>query len=226
MHLNADFSRAACVTPEEYRWVDSPIAGVERMMLDRIGDEVARATSLVRYAPNSQFNRHTHGGGEEILVLEGVFADEHGRYPAGSYLRNPVGTDHAPNVGSEGALIFVKLHQFDDNDLLQLAVPAHRLPWQPDRRTGISYKMLHTFGSEKVSLECWEANVALTYPACSGGVELFVLKGSLTEGSIEYPAGSWCRFPAGSALLLQAGANGVQLYVKRGHLAAANGSNR
>jgi len=128
MRLNADFSHFACVTPEQYHWVASPSAGVERMMLDRIGDEVARATSLVRYAPNSQFSHHTHDGGEEILVLEGVFADEHGRYSAGSYLRNPIGTGHTPQIGEEGALILVKLHQFDENDLLQLAIPAHRLP--------------------------------------------------------------------------------------------------
>lgn len=51
MQLNADFSERVVVRPEDYSWVDSPMPGVERMMLDRIGDEVARATSLVRYAP-------------------------------------------------------------------------------------------------------------------------------------------------------------------------------
>jgi hypothetical protein len=65
--------------------------GVERMMLDRIGDEVARATSLVRYAPNSTFSPHVHGGGEEFFVLEGEFGDEHRTYPAGTYVRNPIG---------------------------------------------------------------------------------------------------------------------------------------
>lgn len=230
MRLNADFSHFACVTPEKYRWVASPSAGVERMMLDRVGDEVARATSLVRYAPNSQFSHHTHGGGEEILVLEGVFADEHGRYPAGSYLRNPIGTGHTPQIGNEGALILVKLHQFDKDDLLQLAVPAHRLPWQPDRRAGLTYKMLHTYhseqyGPERVSLERWEADVTVSYPTLSGGLELFVLEGSLWESSTEYPAGSWCRYPAGAALQLKAGGSGAQLYLKRGHLAAVNLSN-
>ncbi|WP_434983932.1 cupin domain-containing protein [Vreelandella zhaodongensis] len=218
MRLNADFSHFACVTPDQYRWVDSPSAGVERMMLDRIGDEVARATSLVRYAPNSQFNRHTHGGGEEILVLEGVFADEHGRYSAGCYLRNPIGTGHTPQIGEEGALILVKLHQFAENDILQLAVPAHRLPWQPDRRPGITYKMLHTYGSERVSLERWEANTVVSYPSLSGGLEIFVLEGAVVESGTQYPQGSWCRYPPGTALKLLAGSNGVQLYLKRGHL--------
>lgn len=227
MRVNADFSHFASVTPEEYQWVDSPSAGVERMMLDRIGDEVARATSLVRYAPNSQFSRHTHEGGEEILVLEGVFADEHGRYPAGCYLRNPIGTGHTPHIGEEGALILVKLHQFDPEDILQLAVPAHRLPWQPDRRPGITYKMLHTYsseryGCERISLERWEADTTVAYPALIGGLELFVLEGTLLCDGQEYATGSWCRYPIGAAPTLQAGRHGAQLYLKRGHLAFIN----
>jgi anti-sigma factor ChrR (cupin superfamily) len=220
MRLNADFSHFACVTPDQYRWVDSPSAGVERMMFDRIGDEVARATSLVRYAPNSQFSRHTHGGGEEILVLEGMFADEHGRYPAGSYLRNPIGTGHTPHIGEEGALILVKLHQFAENDILQLAIPAHRLPWQPDRRPGMTYKMLHTYRSERVSLERWEADTVVPYPLLNGGLEFFVLEGTVSDNESEYPAGSWCRYPPGTALTLHAGSEGVRLYLKRGHLSA------
>ncbi|RUR41288.1 cupin domain-containing protein [Vreelandella populi] len=221
MHLNADFSQFACITPEQYQWVDAPSAGVTRMMLDRIGDEVARATSLVRYAPNSQFSAHTHGGGEEILVLEGVFADEHGRYPAGSYLRNPVGTQHTPQIGEEGALIFVKLHQFDLIDTLQLAVPAHRLPWQPDRRPRIAYKMLHTFRQERTSLERWAAGTSIAYPTLKGGLELFVLEGTLCDGEQEYATGTWCRYPSGATPALTAGSDGVMMYLKRGHLPAA-----
>ena len=85
--LRADFSERFVVTPEDYDWVDSPMPGVERMMLDRIGDEVARATSIVRYAANSEFSAHSHGGGEEFLVLEGLFGDEHGDYPVGTYMQ-------------------------------------------------------------------------------------------------------------------------------------------
>ena len=91
MRVNADFSQRVVVTPGEYSWVASPASGVDRMMLDRIGDEVARATTIVRFRPNSQFEAHTHGGGEEFLVLEGVFSDEHADYPAGTYVRNPIG---------------------------------------------------------------------------------------------------------------------------------------
>jgi ChrR Cupin-like domain len=96
MELNSDFTQRAAVHAAQLAWKPSPIAGVERRMLDRIGDEVARATSFVRYAPHSRFSAHTHGGGEEFLVLEGVFQDEHGDFPAGSYIRNPPTSSHSP----------------------------------------------------------------------------------------------------------------------------------
>jgi anti-sigma factor ChrR (cupin superfamily) len=115
MELNADFSQRVAVHAAQLPWVPSPIAGVDRRMLDRIGDEVARATSVVRYAPASRFSAHTHGGGEEFLVLDGVFQDEHGDYPAGSYVRNPPSSRHTPGSAS-GCVLFVKLWQFDLKD--------------------------------------------------------------------------------------------------------------
>jgi anti-sigma factor ChrR (cupin superfamily) len=115
IHLNADFSRRAVVHAAQLDWVPSPMPGVHRRLLDRIGDEVARATSIVRYAPASHFSPHVHDGGEEFLVLDGVFQDEHGDCPAGSHIRIPSTTSHTP--GSEpGCTIFVKLWQFDPND--------------------------------------------------------------------------------------------------------------
>ncbi|MBM5816770.1 MAG: hypothetical protein FJ083_09355 [Cyanobacteria bacterium K_Offshore_surface_m2_239] len=94
MELHADLSQRALLDTNALAWTPSPMAGVERRMLDRCGEEVARATSLVRYAPGSRFERHVHGGGEEILVLEGILSDEHGDYAAGTYLRNPAGSSH------------------------------------------------------------------------------------------------------------------------------------
>ena len=81
MELNSDFIRRAVMHGANFDWVASPIAGIDRRMLDRVGAEVARATTIVRYAPDSQFSAHVHSGGEEILVLDGVFQDEHGNFP-------------------------------------------------------------------------------------------------------------------------------------------------
>ena len=115
MDVNSDFTTRAAVHAARLDWTPSPILGVDRRMLDRIGDEVARATSIVRYAPHSRFSAHTHGGGEEFLVLDGVFQDEHGDYPTGTYVRNSPATSHTP--GSEpGCTLFVKLWQFEPDD--------------------------------------------------------------------------------------------------------------
>jgi anti-sigma factor ChrR (cupin superfamily) len=100
MEINANFNERVAVHADGIKWTPSPIPGVDRRMLDRIGDEIARATSIVRYAPNSKFSRHVHTGGEEFVVLEGIFQDEHGDYPAGSYIRNPPQSSHTPGLGS------------------------------------------------------------------------------------------------------------------------------
>ena len=218
MKLRADFAARVLVTPDEHEWVPSPIAGVERMMLDRIGDEVARATSLVRYAPDSEFPAHVHGGGEEILVLEGEFADEHGRYPAGTYIRNPIGTSHSPKVDAQGSTIFVKLHQFDAGDDRQFAVDTTRGEWMPSRADGVQLMPLHEYGNEQVALIRFDPDT--TYPSHvhRGGEEFLVLEGQIRDQYGEYPTGSWVRFPDGSEHEVTSSAQGALLYVKVGHL--------
>ncbi|MEM1411329.1 MAG: cupin domain-containing protein [Pseudomonadota bacterium] len=218
MHLNADFSQRAVVRPGDHEWVPSPMPGVTRLMLDRIGDEVARATSLVRYAPNSTFPAHEHGGGEEILVLKGAFADEHGRYPAGSYLRNPIGTRHAPRVDEAGAEILVKLHQFEPSDERHFARSTTTGGWLPGSREGLSVMPLHRHGSERVSLLSWGSGLELEPRPLPGGAELFVLEGAFEDDLGVYGAGSWLRLPPGHWLTVRAGADGARIYFKSGHL--------
>ena len=121
MKLHADFSKRAQWDTNAMEWIASPAGGVELKMLDRIGEEKARATSIVRYATNSGFPEHEHPMGEEFLVLEGVFSDEHGDYPAGTYIRNPDGTRHSP-FSKDGCTILVKLRQFEPGDDRQFAV--------------------------------------------------------------------------------------------------------
>ena len=218
MRLNADFSQRATVTPDDWEWSAAPIAGVERMMLDRIGDEVARATSIVRYAPDSGFPAHVHGGGEEILVLEGEFADEHGNYPAGTYIRNPIGSRHTPSVGPAGATIFVKLHQFDSGDTRQFAIDTTVGMWGASKADDVDVLPLHEFGSETVALVRFGANAAYPRHVHDGGEEIFVIEGMIHDEHGEYPKGSWIRSPDGSPHEVRAGPEGARLYVKTGHL--------
>jgi anti-sigma factor ChrR (cupin superfamily) len=218
MRINADFSERVVVRPKDYRWVDSPMPGVERMMLDRIGDEVARATSLVRYAPNSNFSSHVHSGGEEFFVLEGEFGDEHQTYPAGSYVRNPIGTSHSPSVGSEGCIILVKLHQFDQQDDASVVINTHDAEWVPSYAPGLDVMPLHKFQTENVVLIRWAPNTPFEEHTHDGGEEVFVLDGCFSDENGDYPAGTWLRQPDQSKHSAFTGDEGALLFLKAGHL--------
>ena len=192
------------------------------MMLDRVGEEVARATSLVRYAADSEFPGHTHGGGEEILVLEGEFADEHGSYPAGSYIRNPIGTSHTPRVGHQGATIFVKLHQFDPDDREQKVIDTNSAEWFPGLVEGLTVMPLHEFasprGAEHVALVRWAPNTQFNEHGHFGGEEILVLEGEFHDEHGAHPAGSWIRSPHLSRHRPFTRDQGALIYVKTGHL--------
>ncbi|MGO4478503.1 cupin domain-containing protein [Massilia sp. 2TAF26] len=216
MFVNADFSRRVIVEPGQYEWVASPQAGVERMMLDRIGEEKARATSIVRYAPDSRFPPHAHPGGEEILVLSGTFSDETGDFPAGWYLRNPPGTSHQPS-SAEGALIFVKLRQMMPDDERHVRIDTRdSAAW---RREGDRMVCpLFSSPAEQVCLQRLEAG-QVVLNGVVGGAELLVLDGEIADRERRYGPGSWIRLPAGEQGDLIAGRQGVSFYLKTGHLA-------
>jgi hypothetical protein len=218
MNLNSDFNARAAVHAARLDWQPSPIPGVDRRMLDRIGDEVARATSIVRYAAHSHFSAHTHGGGEEFLVLDGVFQDEHGDYPAGTYVRNPPTSRHTP--GSEpGCTIFVKLWQFDPDDRTQLRVDTLALAFAPALDLpGVELAVLFENACERVRLERWASGAVIDMPV-QGGIELLVLDGSFEEAREEFTPDSWLRLPAGSRLQATAGRDGCKVWVKSDHLA-------
>jgi hypothetical protein len=216
MLLNADLARPALVDSATLPWIASPIAGVERRMLERDGDEVARATSVVRYAPGSSFAPHTHGAGEEFLVLDGVFSDETGDFPAGFYVRNAPGSRHTPS-SAPGAVIFVKLRQMPSEETASL------------RRDTRDSALWHERGKgreEAVLFDApWEHVVMLRLPrGYSGdreelprGGEFFIVEGDLLIDGTARPAGTWLRLPAGSHIALASG-GGALLYRKSGHL--------
>jgi hypothetical protein len=218
MNLNSDFSARAAVHAAQLDWTPSPIPGVDRRMLDRIGEEVARATSIVRYAPRSHFSPHTHGGGEEFLVLEGVFQDENGDYPAGTYVRNPPTSSHNP--GSEaGCTIFVKLWQFDPEDRMQLRADTRALPFVPaPGRPAVELAPLFENASERVRLERWASGAVIDTPVAAG-IELLVLDGGFSEAGEDFTWLSWLRLPSGVRLQAKVGRGGCKLWVKSGHLA-------
>jgi anti-sigma factor ChrR (cupin superfamily) len=218
MLINADFSRLAIVAGHQYQWVASPQGGVERVMLDRVGAEKARATSIVRYAPDSCFPPHLHPGGEEILVLSGTFSDGEGDFPAGWYLRNPPGSGHQP-FSREGAIIFVKLQQMPAHEQRRVRIDT-RDPAAWRREDGREICPLFSGESEQVCLQRLGPNEVL-FLEPAGGAELLVLAGELVMNGQSYDCGSWMRLPAGASPDIYAGVQGAAVYLKTGHLADA-----
>ncbi|MCO4826067.1 MAG: cupin domain-containing protein [Amylibacter sp.] len=217
MELNAEFSERVVVHSDQIDWVASPMVGVDRRMLDRIGGEVARATTIVRYAPNSVFSEHTHTGGEEFIVLDGVFSDEHGDYPVGSYIRNPPTSAHTP--GSEpGCSIFVKLWQFAPDDRTQVKIDMNKMEAIPAAgRAGVCVTPLFQDARETVRTEVWDAGADVALELPKGG-EFLVLDGEFDEGGDRLGKGGWLRLPEGGTLNAKAGPNGARIWMKLHHI--------
>jgi anti-sigma factor ChrR (cupin superfamily) len=210
--LNDDLSAAAVVHAAALDWVPSPARGVERRMLFRIGGEKARATSIVRYAPGSRFSRHGHPGGEEFLVLEGTFQDETGDFPAGTYVRNPPATGHAPR-SEAGCTIFVKLWQFRRDDRARVVCLPGEGDSAPSRPGVRSSVILFEGGGERVMLEDWQPGAMIELSNVKG-LELLVLSGGFTEGVTRLDRLSWLRLPAGHRLRAQVESDGARVWYK------------
>lgn len=219
MQLHSDFSERVVLLPAQQHWQPSPMPGVSRIMLDRAGGEVARATSLVRYAAGSGYHPHRHDGGEEILVLQGVLSDEHGDYPAGTYLRNPPGSSHSP-FSVEGCLLLVKLWQFSAADDSQLVIYSQHNNFVPGIAAGLSVLPLHEFDGVSTALVRFAPYTRFQPHIHPGGEEILVLEGVFRDEFGEYPAMSWLRNPRYSQHHPYTGAEGALIYVKIGHLGA------
>jgi len=216
MQINTDLSQKLALNCGELPWLASPQKGVERVMLERDGDEVARATSLVRYAPKSSFSRHQHDLGEEFLVLEGEFQDEHGQYPAGTYVKNPPGSSHTPFTDT-GCTLFVKLRYLDPLDGERVVINTHSSDWFAGMVPGLTVLPLSSFGTTSTALVRWASGTYFNPHRHFGGEEIFVIDGVFEDEHGRYPKGTWLRSPHMSAHK-PFSVEGCTIFVKTGHL--------
>lgn len=191
--LNMAMDRRVVIATANQPWLPSAHADVLRKPLAREEREQGHATSVVRYLAGARFAEHMHPGGEEIFVLEGVFSDQHGDYPAGTYVRNPPGSSHAP-FSREGCLLLVKLHQFQPGDTQPLTIQTRAATWLPGYG-GLKVMPLHQFGSESTALVKWPAGEVFQPHSHYGGEEIFVISGEFCDEYARYPAGTWLRSP-------------------------------
>lgn len=191
--LNMDFAKKVVIRSDELDWQKSPMEGVLRKPLSREEAERGHATSIVRYEAGARFRTHEHPLGEEILVLDGTFSDEHGNFGPGTYFRNPPGTSHAP-FSKNGCTLFVKLHQFQPNDIQPVCIDTNTTSWLPGQG-GLEVMPLHDFEGEHTALVKWPAGEVFQPHKHFGGEEIFVLSGEFCDEHDRYPKGTWIRSP-------------------------------
>mmetsp|Transcript_135455 Transcript_135455/g.377275 ORF Transcript_135455/g.377275 Transcript_135455/m.377275 type:complete len:305 (-) Transcript_135455:80-994(-) len=224
VELNANKSETCLVNTDTQEWIETPAKGVYRKLIERLGGEVARATTVVRFDAGKSFPSHTHGGGEEFIVLEGAWHDEWATQPKYTYVRNYIGSTHQPTIGDSGCTIMVKLrqmaHEHKEPEHTQWDISVHNANWKR-RSSSQGCKTLTVFTSplEEVHFEHWEPGAAGILEVPPKGMESFVVEGSFTDELGEHRAWSWTREAvAGVRRRLVAGPKGCLLYVKSKHL--------
>jgi anti-sigma factor ChrR (cupin superfamily) len=218
--INGDLAVRVAVDTAAMPWTPSPSGTVWRKRVHLVGPvEAGQVTSVVRYEPRSTFHAHAHPDGEEILVLEGVFSDEHGDWPAGTYLLNPEGFRHAP-FSREGCVLLVKLRQFPGRAREHVVLKTHELAWQPTARAGVELRPLYAQAgfADTMRLERWAPAAQLGRVEYPRGAELFVLEGSFADEGGAFGKGAWLRLPPGAAHS-PATREGCTLYLKEGGFA-------
>jgi anti-sigma factor ChrR (cupin superfamily) len=194
--VNADLSQHVVVDTTSMDWEASPSGSVWRKPLYRQGGEFGPVTSIVKYEAGGKFRSHPHPQGEEIFVLEGEFCDDHDRYPAGSYILNPDGSQHAP-YSDTGCILFVRLRQYDGADRKQLVINTDKSAWHQGMVEGLSVLPLYSQANypENMALVRWQPDTYFPEHVHPGGEEILVLEGTFEDEHGQYPEGTWIRGP-------------------------------
>jgi len=216
--LNADYTQRIVIDTNTMDWEASPAAGVERKRLEVLHPEIERVTTIVRFAPDSYFPAHTHGGGEEYIVLAGTFSDESGNYGPGYYVRNPPGSRHKPFT-KQGCTILVKLCQFEADDLQPLNIDTQSANWSYGPVEERSFLPLHEFNGVETKLVRLAPNTQFPHHDHTNGEEVLILEGSFSDTQGEYAQGVWIREPQGTGHAPVTGDEGVLMYIKTGYKA-------
>ena len=218
--INADLNQQVVIDTANMEWQPSPSGTVWRKPLYREGGEFGPVTSIVKYDAGGKFRTHSHPQGEEIFVLEGEFCDDHGRYPAGTYLLNPDGTQHAP-YSDQGCILLVRLRQYDGEDRKQVLINTNETSWHQGIVEGLTVLPLYSQMDypENMALVRWQPETYFPQHTHPGGEEIFVIEGTFEDDHGVYPQGTWIRSPHMS-IHRPYSKEGCLIYVRVGGLAA------
>mmetsp|Transcript_22582 Transcript_22582/g.49941 ORF Transcript_22582/g.49941 Transcript_22582/m.49941 type:complete len:300 (-) Transcript_22582:87-986(-) len=226
IELNADKTQSCLVNSDETQWIETAAGGVKRKMLERLGGEVARATTVVQFEANASFPEHSHVGGEEFIVLDGDWIDDWAAQPKYTYVRNYIGSKHTPKMGPKGATILVKLCQMSaavpEPEHVQWNIAPNSSEWQPSSIPGRSTLDVFKSPNEEVRFERWDAGAKGAVAVPQDGEEIFVVEGSFHDDLGHHRQWSWARNAGEHKVLVrEAGEGGCLLYVKSKHLRAS-----
>ena len=216
MDINHNLNQRVVIKPEKFSWVSSPMAGIEQMIFEQMDQAMGRTTGLFRYTTHGRLAPPIPEGGEEIFVLDGTLTDEHGEYPTGTYIRNPIGTSTQPRLGAHGTTLFIKSHPFAPGDTHRTVIKTNTAPWHPGLVEGLHVMPLHE--SEHVALVRWAPYTQFQPHSHWGGEEILVLDGVFHDEHDHYPKGTWIRSPHLSRHTPFTKQEGALIYVKTGHL--------
>ncbi|MBM3488929.1 MAG: hypothetical protein FJX68_00535 [Alphaproteobacteria bacterium] len=195
----------------------SPQPGVWRKRLRHEGEaERGRVTSIVRFDPGARFAHHEHPEGEEILVLEGAFADEQGSYPAGTYIFNPDGYAHSV-WSNQGCLLFVKLRHYPGKQRQRIVRHWPSLPAKPGLAAGSKSRILYEQAGqpERVRIVRLPPGCEVPLHAHPEGEEILVLEGGIVDEHVSCGPGVWVSYPRASQHQ-PASPRGALAYVRSG----------
>lgn len=218
--INGDLSVPVVMDTGAMEWQPSPSGSVWRKRLHLVGPpESGQVTSVVRYEPGSSFPAHPHPDGEEIYVIDGVFSDEHGDWPAGTFLLNPEGFEHAP-FSKQGCILFVKLRQYAGAARTHVTRDTTDVHWQSTDHQGVTIKPLYADRSfeDTMRLEQWAPGTSRGMQSRAAGAEIFILAGALEDEHGVNREGAWLRLPEG-AIHTPSAPEGCTFYIKEGGLA-------
>ena len=151
-------------------------------------------------------------------MLDGVFSDDTGDFPTGTYVRNPPGTSHAPR-SENGCRILVKLRQFDLQDLTPVVIDTTAETGWQDCGDSVKRLPLHEFGTEKVEMLRLDAGAPFELDGGDGGAELLIISGEVEcEGRL-LGREAWLRLPRNATAILSA-REATTMWLKTGHLPA------
>jgi anti-sigma factor ChrR (cupin superfamily) len=220
MQLNIDFERVVVTNTVELPWQLLYEEGVAQRLLEKVGTKLPRTTSIIRYLAGASIPSHAYGQGEEMIVLEGEYSDEFGVYPAGTYIKNPTGTQRT-SITKIGCVLFVKQGHLQQDDTERVVIDVQNSPWRQGMVAGLRVMPLSEFKGEHSALVRWQPGTVFNAHRHWGGEEIYVLEGIFEDEFGRYPKGTWLRNPHMSqhAPFSQ---EGCTIFVKVGHLPEVN----